>query len=79
MEKQKAMPLSYEGEILEVGYRTELMVENRIIVEIKSVEAHNNVHLAQILTYLKLSKLHLGLMVNFYVSSLKNGIRRVIL
>ena len=79
VEKQKPMPLYYEGEILEIGYRIDLMVENRIIVELKSVETLTNVHLAQILTYLKLSKLHLGLLVNFNVSSLKNGIRRVIL
>jgi GxxExxY protein len=78
VEKQKPMPLAYEGEILEIGYRIDLMVENRIIVEIKSVEALNDIHLAQILTYLKLSKLHLGLLVNFNVSSLKKGIRRVI-
>lgn len=78
MEKQKPMPLVYEGEILEVGYRIGLMIESRILVEIKSVEALTDVHLAQILTYLKLSKLHLGLLVNFNVSSLKNGIRRVI-
>jgi GxxExxY protein len=79
VEKQKSMPLTYEGEILEIGYRIDLMVENRIIVEIKSVEALNDVHLAQILTYLKLSKLHLGLLINFNVSALKNGIRRVIM
>jgi GxxExxY protein len=79
VEKQKPMPLDYGGEILEIGYRIDLMVENRIIVEIKSVEALNDVHLAQIRTYLKLSKLHLGLLVNFNVSSLKKGIRRVIL
>ncbi len=79
VEKQKVMPLTYEGEILETGYRIDLLVECRIIVEIKSVEALNTVHLAQILTYLKLSKFKLGLLVNFNVSSLKAGIRRVIL
>jgi GxxExxY protein len=78
VERQKPIPLTYEGEILEIGYRIDLMVDNRIIVEIKSVDSLNDVHLAQILTYLKLSKLHLGLLVNFNVSSLKNGIRRVI-
>ncbi|MDP1623503.1 MAG: GxxExxY protein [Bacteroidales bacterium] len=79
VERQKSMPLVYDGEIMEIGYRIDLMVESRIIVEIKSVEALNDVHLAQILTYLKLSKLHLGLLVNFNVSSLKKGIRRVII
>ena len=77
-EKQKAMPLTYDGEILEIGYRIDLLVESRIIVEIKSVEALNAVHLAQILTYLKLSKLQLGLLVNFNVSSLKTGILNVL-
>ncbi len=79
VERQRSMPLVYEGEILDVGYRIDLVVESRIIVEIKSVEALNDVHIAQILTYLKLSKLHLGLLVNFNVSSLKKGIRRVII
>jgi GxxExxY protein len=78
VEKQKPMPLTYDGETLETGFRVDVLVEGRIIVEIKSVESLNDVHLAQILTYLKLSKLHLGLLVNFNVSSLKQGIRRVI-
>jgi GxxExxY protein len=78
VEKQKPMPLVYEGVNLGIGYRIDIMVENRIIVEIKSVENLNDVHLAQILTYLKLSGLHLGLLINFNVGSLKNGIKRVI-
>jgi len=72
------MPLVYKGINLELGYRIDLLVESRIIVEIKSVDRLNDVHLAQILTYLKLSGLHLGLHINFNVSSLKNGIKRVI-
>jgi GxxExxY protein len=63
---------------MDIGYRIDLFVENPVIVEIKSVEALNEVHLAQILTYLHLSGTRLGLLVNFNVSSLKNGIRRVI-
>ncbi|WP_424962747.1 GxxExxY protein [Ekhidna sp.] len=78
VEKQKALPLIYEEIKLEVGYRVDLMVENKFIVEIKSVEALNDVHLAQILTYLKLSNCKLGLLINFNVSLLKNGVKRVI-
>jgi len=78
VEKQKPMPLIYHNIKLEIGYRIDLLVENLVIVEIKSVEAVNDVHLAQILTYLRLSGLRLGLLVNFNVNSLKNGIRRVI-
>jgi len=63
---------------LEVGYRIDIIVENKFIVEVKAVEALNDVHLAQILTYLKLSNCKLGLLINFNVTLIKNGIRRVI-
>lgn len=79
VEKQKALPLIYDDVKLEIGYRVDLLVENLIVVEIKSVEALNEVHLAQILTYLKLSNCKLGLLVNFNVKQLKNGFKRVIL
>ncbi len=79
VEKQKALPLIYDDVKLEIGYRVDLFVENLIVVEIKSVEALNEVHLAQILTYLKLSNCKLGLLVNFNVKQLKNGFKRVIL
>ena len=78
VQKQKAMPLVYNDIKLDAGYRIDLMVENKIIIEIKSVEALNDVHLAQILTYLKLSDCKLGLLINFNVALIKNGIRRVI-
>ncbi len=78
VEKQKALPLIYEEVKLEIGYRIDLLVENKVIVEIKSVEAINDVHLAQILTYLKLSNCKLGLLINFNVSLIKNGIKRVV-
>ncbi len=78
VEKQKPLPLVYEEIKLEVGYRVDLMVENKFIVEIKSVEALNDIHLAQILTYLRLSGCKLGLLINFNVKLLKNGIKRVI-
>lgn len=76
--KQRPLPLIYEDVFLEVGYRVDLMIEEKFIVEIKSVEAINDVHLAQILTYLKLSGCKLGMLINFNVSLLKYGIKRVI-
>jgi len=79
VEKQKALPLVYDEVKLDVGYRVDLLVENKVIIEIKSVEALADIHMAQILTYLKLSGCKLGLLANFNVKHLKDGIRRVIL
>ncbi len=78
VEKQKALPLIYEDVKLEIGYRLDLLVENKVVIEIKSVEALNDVHLAQVLTYLKLSNCKLGMLINFNVPLIKNGIRRVV-
>ena len=78
VEKQKPLPLIYEEVNLEVGYRIDIMVEDKFIVEVKSVEALNDVHLAQLLTYLKLSDCRLGLLINFNVKLLKDGVRRII-
>lgn len=78
VEKQKALPLVYEEVNLDVGYRIDIIVENKFIVEIKSVEALNDVHLAQLLTYLRLSDCKLGLLINFNVKLLKDGVRRVV-
>lgn len=78
LEKQKPLPLIYEEIKLETGYRVDLIVENKLIIEIKSVEALNDVHLAQIMTYLKLSGCKLGLLINFNVVLIKDGIRRII-
>jgi GxxExxY protein len=78
VEKQKALPLIYEEVKLDIGYRIDLMVENKLIVEIKSVDALNDIHLAQILTYLKLSNCKLGLLINFNTVLFKNGVKRVI-
>ena len=77
-EKQKPLPLIYEEVKLECGYRVDLLVEDKVVIEIKSVEALNEVHLAQLLTYLKLSKCKLGLLMNFNVARLKDGIKRVV-
>jgi len=79
VQKQKPMPLVYHEVKLDIGYRIDLMVENSVVVEVKSVEAFNDVHFAQILTYLKLSGCILGLLINFNVRHLKDGIKRVIL
>lgn len=78
VEKQKALPLVYEEVNLEVGYRIDIIIESKFIVEIKSVETLNDVHLAQLLTYLKLTNCKLGLLINFNVKLLKNGVRRII-
>jgi GxxExxY protein len=78
VEKQKALPLIYEEVKLDVGYRIDIIVEDKFIIEIKSVESLNDVHLAQILTYLRLSDCKLGLLINFNVKLLKEGVRRVV-
>ncbi len=78
VEKEMPMPLIYDEVKLDVGYRIDLFVDKKLVVEIKSVEALNDVHLAQILTYLKLSGCRLGLLINFNVKYLKDGIRRAI-
>ena len=78
VEMEKSMPLVYEDVMLESGYRLDLLVNNKVVVEIKSIEQLHNVHLAQILTYLKLGDYRLGLLINFNVSLLKNGVKRVI-
>ena len=78
VEKQKALPLIYEEVKLDIGYRIDLIVEDKVIIELKSVESINDVHLAQVLTYLKLSDCKLGMLINFNVTLIKNGIRRVV-
>ncbi len=78
VEKQKAMPLIYQEVKLDVGYRLDLLVENKVVIEVKSCEALNDVHLAQVITYLKLSSCRLGLLINFNVKLFKNGYRRVL-
>jgi GxxExxY protein len=78
VEKQKALPLIYEEVKLNIGYRSDLIVEDIVIIELKSVEKINDVHLAQVLTYLKLSECKLGLLINFNVALIKHGIKRVV-
>lgn len=78
-ERQKPLPLIYKEVKLEAGYRVDLLVEDCIIIEVKAVDELSDILLAQILTYLKLSKCKFGLLVNFHVKLLKHGIKRVIL
>ncbi|MDP2363966.1 MAG: GxxExxY protein [Ignavibacteria bacterium] len=79
VEVEKALPVIYDEIKLEAGYRIDLLVNKKVIVELKSVEALNDVHTAQILTYLKLSNIKLGLLINFNVRDLKKGIKRYII
>ena len=77
VQKQKPLPLIYEDVKLEIGYRIDIIIEDKLILEIKSVEALNDIHFAQLLTYLKLTECKLGMLINFNVILIKNGIRRV--
>lgn len=78
VEKEKALPLVYDEVKLDCGYRIDLFVEKSIIIELKSVEELNDLHLAQLLTYLKLADTRLGLLINFNTTQLVKGIKRVI-
>ena len=78
VERQKVMPISYDGILFEEGYRADLLIENKVIIELKSVAALSPVHAKQVLTQLRLSGLKLGLLINFGETYLKNGIRRII-
>lgn len=77
-ERQKPMPIVYDELRLEAGYRVDLFVEHRVIVELKAVEALNNVHFAQVMTYLRLANCRFGLLINFNVTLLKEGVKRVV-
>ncbi|AFY99958.1 GxxExxY protein [Calothrix sp. PCC 6303] len=78
VQQQVPLPLVYKGVELDCAYRLDLMVENKVIVEIKSVESIKPIHSAQLLTYLKLADCKLGLILNFNVIHLKEGIKRVV-
>jgi GxxExxY protein len=79
VERQFPVPISYDGELIEPGLRLDLLVDKRVIVEIKAVESLLPVHQAQLLTYLKLSGRRLGLLINFNVPVIREGIKRIIL
>ena len=78
VERQLILPLIYEDVKLASGFRIDMIVEDKIILELKSCEELNDIHLAQVLTYLRLSNCKLGLLINFNVTLLKDGIRRVV-
>ena len=77
-ERQKSLPVEYKGKRLDCGYRLDVVVENAIILELKSCERIEPIHKAQLLTYLKLSGLHLGLILNFNVPLMRDGIVRIV-
>jgi GxxExxY protein len=76
--KEKPTPIIYKDLKLDHGYRIDLLVNNKVVIEIKTVEQFTDVHTAQVLTYLKLGNYKLGLLLNFHLTTLKNGIKRVI-
>jgi len=78
VEKQKPLPLIYKDVKLDAGYRIDILVEGKVIIELKSVEAINEIHIAQVLTYLKLSGCKLGLLINFNVLRVVDGIKRLV-
>ena len=78
IERQVPVPLVYRGRHLECGYRIDLLVENKVVVEVKSVDRLEPVHTAQLISQLRLRGLKLGLLINFNVRSLRQGIRRVV-
>ena len=77
-ERQKSLPLAYKGKHLHCGYRLDIVVENRIILELKSCEKIEEIYKAQLLTYLKISGLKLGLLFNFNTPVMKDGIVRIV-
>jgi GxxExxY protein len=78
VKQQLGLPLVYKEIQLDLGYRLDLLVETKVVVEIKSIEALKDIHSAQVLTYLKLSKASVGLLINFNVSKLTDGLKRLI-
>ncbi|MBL7843331.1 MAG: GxxExxY protein [Cyclobacteriaceae bacterium] len=78
VEKEKPMPIVYKDVKLDHGYRIDLLVENKLVLELKTVEFFTDVHMAQVLTYLRLGNYKLGLLINFHTGLLKEGIKRII-
>jgi GxxExxY protein len=79
IEKEKPVPFIFESVQLDCGFRLDLVVENKVVIEIKSVDAIHPIHIAQILTYLKLGNYRVGLLFNFNVLHMREGIKRIIL
>ena len=78
-QRQVILPIAYDGDTIDAGYRLDLLVENSIVVEVKSVDALSRVHEAQILTYLRLSACRIGFLMNFNVPLFKQGVKRFVL
>lgn len=78
VEREKAMPIVYKEIKLDHGYRLDLLVDNKVVIEVKTVECFTDVHMAQLLTYLRLGNYKLGLLINFHVTLLKKGVKRII-
>lgn len=78
VERQKPLPVIWDEVFLDIGFRTDLIIEEKVIIEIKSVEQIANVHPKQLLTYLKITGMKLGLLINFNESLIKNGITRIV-
>lgn len=78
VENEKPMPIVYKEVKLDHGYRIDLLIEKKVVIEAKTVEFFTDVHTAQVLTYLRLGNYKLGLLINFHVNLLKNGIKRII-
>ena len=78
VEKEKPMPIIYKEVKLDHGYRMDLLIDGKLVVEIKTIEFFTDVHTAQLLTYLRLGNYKLGLLINFHVAKLKEGIKRII-
>ena len=79
VERQKAVPLKYREVFLDCGYRVDLLVEEKVIIEVKAVEKLEKIHEAQLMSFLRLTGCKVGLLINFNVRVLKNGIRRIVL
>lgn len=79
VERQKELPVAYRGVRIDCGYRLDLLVENQVILELKSVERLERIHEAQMMSYLKLSGKHIGLLINFNVVQLVKGLKRIVL
>lgn len=78
VELQKTLPIIHDGIIIELGYRLDMVVEGKVIIELKAVEKMSSIYVAQLMTYLRLSSMRLGLLVNFNEKLLKNGIKRIV-
>jgi GxxExxY protein len=76
--RQKVLPVIYDDLVIEMGFRTDIIVEDKVIIELKSVESLNKVHHKQLITYLKLADKRLGLLINFNVNLIKDGIHRIV-